>query len=128
LLEYSLAHLIDVLTIVWGTTKATSVQRFAADHQINLRSSYFYADGDEDLALMHLVGHPQPTNPGPALTKVADRRGWPILRFSSRGSGGPLARVRPGRGWFAVLDVSHPSETDLAGHFDRHARHRRLFI
>jgi putative phosphoserine phosphatase/1-acylglycerol-3-phosphate O-acyltransferase len=80
--------------IVWGTTKATSVQRFAADHRVNLRSSYFYADGDEDLALMHLVGHPRPTNPGPALTKVADRRGWPILRFSSRGSRGPLARVR----------------------------------
>ena len=79
--------------IIWGTTKATSVQRFAADHQVNLRSSYFYADGDEDLALMHLVGNPRPTNPGPALTKVADRRGWPILRFSSRG-GGPLARVR----------------------------------
>jgi putative phosphoserine phosphatase/1-acylglycerol-3-phosphate O-acyltransferase len=43
---------------------------------------------------MHLVGHPRPTNPGSALTKVADRRGWPILRFSSRGGGGPLARVR----------------------------------
>jgi putative phosphoserine phosphatase/1-acylglycerol-3-phosphate O-acyltransferase len=79
--------------VIWGTSKATSVQRFAAEHQINLRSSYFYADGDEDLALMHLVGHPRPTNPGPGLTKVAERRGWPILRFSSRG-GGPLARVR----------------------------------
>ena len=80
--------------VIWGTTKATSVQRFAAGHQIDLRSSYFYADGDEDLALMHLVGHPRPTNPGPALTRVAERRGWPILRFSSRGSGGPLGRVR----------------------------------
>ena len=42
--------------VVWGTTKATSVQRFAADHGVDLASSYFYADGDEDLALMHLVG------------------------------------------------------------------------
>jgi putative phosphoserine phosphatase/1-acylglycerol-3-phosphate O-acyltransferase len=80
--------------VIWGTSKATSVQRFAAEHQINLRSSYFYADGDEDLALMHLVGHPRPTNPGPGLTKVAERRGWPILRFSSRGGGGPLGTVR----------------------------------
>jgi putative phosphoserine phosphatase/1-acylglycerol-3-phosphate O-acyltransferase len=80
--------------VIWGTTKATSVQRFAAEHHVDLRSSYFYADGDEDLALMHLVGHPRPVNPGPALTKVAERRGWPILRFSSRGSGSPLARVR----------------------------------
>ena len=80
--------------VIWGTSKATSVQRFAADHKISLAQSYFYADGDEDLALMHLVGHPCPVNPGPALTKVAERRGWPILRFTSRGSGGPLGRAR----------------------------------
>jgi putative phosphoserine phosphatase/1-acylglycerol-3-phosphate O-acyltransferase len=83
-----------VRPVIWGPTKATSAQRFAAEHQIELRSAYFYADGDEDLALMHLVGNPRPTNPGPALAKVAARRGWPILRFASRGSGGPLGRVR----------------------------------
>jgi putative phosphoserine phosphatase / 1-acylglycerol-3-phosphate O-acyltransferase len=80
--------------VVWGTTKATSVQRFAADHHIDLSSSYFYADGDEDLALMHLVGHPRPVNPGPGLARVAGRRGWPVLRFKSRDAGTPLARVR----------------------------------
>ncbi len=80
--------------VIWGNTKATSVQRFAADHGVDLGSSYFYADGDEDLALMHLVGNPRPTNPGPALTRVAERRGWPILRLRSRGSGGTLGRLR----------------------------------
>jgi putative phosphoserine phosphatase/1-acylglycerol-3-phosphate O-acyltransferase len=80
--------------VVWGPTKATSVQKFAAEHDIDLRSSYFYADGDEDLALMYLVGNPRPTNPGPALTRVAQRRGWPIQRFSSRGNGGRLGPVR----------------------------------
>jgi putative phosphoserine phosphatase/1-acylglycerol-3-phosphate O-acyltransferase len=80
--------------VVWGTTKATSVQRFAAEHQIDLGLSYFYADGDEDLALMHLVGNPRPVNPGPALARVAARRGWPVRRFSSRDAGTPLARVR----------------------------------
>src|ERR1700741_5349721 len=80
--------------VIWGTSKASSVQKFAAEHGVDLRSSYFYADGDEDLALMPLVGNPRPVNPGPELTKVASRRGWPILRFSSRGGGGPLGRVR----------------------------------
>jgi putative phosphoserine phosphatase/1-acylglycerol-3-phosphate O-acyltransferase len=80
--------------VVWGPTKASSVQRFAASRDIDMRSSYFYADGDEDLALMYLVGHPRPTNPGPALTRVANRRGWPVLRFSSRGSGGRLGLIR----------------------------------
>ena len=70
------------------------MQKFAAEHEVDLRSSYFYADGDEDVALMYLVGNPRPANPGPRLTKVAKRRGWPILRFSSRGGGGPLGRVR----------------------------------
>jgi len=80
--------------VVWGTTKATSVQRFAAEHQIDLGSSYFYADGDEDLALMHLVGNPRPVNPGPKLARVAARRGWPVRRFRSRDAGSPLGRVR----------------------------------
>ena len=80
--------------VIWGNTKAISVQKFAAEHDIDLRSSYFYADGDEDLALMYLVGNPRPVNPGPRLTRVAERRGWPILRLHSRGSGGPLGRAR----------------------------------
>ena len=80
--------------VVWGPTKASSVQQFAADHQVNLGASYFYADGDEDLSLMRLVGHPRPVNPGPLLTKVAAHRGWPIVRFRSRGSGGLLGVAR----------------------------------
>ncbi|MFY9776852.1 MAG: HAD-IB family hydrolase [Trebonia sp.] len=80
--------------VVWGPTKASGVQQFAAGHQVDLGLSYFYADGDEDLSLMYLVGHPRPTNPGPMLTKVAVRRGWPIMRFSSRGSGGLFGGAR----------------------------------
>jgi putative phosphoserine phosphatase / 1-acylglycerol-3-phosphate O-acyltransferase len=80
--------------IIWGHTKALAVQQFAADHQIDLQSSYFYADGDEDVGLMYLVGNPVPTNPGPNLSKVAARRGWPILRFSSRSADNPLSGAR----------------------------------
>jgi putative phosphoserine phosphatase/1-acylglycerol-3-phosphate O-acyltransferase len=80
--------------VVWGPTKASGVQEFAADHRVDLGASYFYADGDEDLSLMRLVGHPRPTNPGPLLTKAAVHGDWPIMRFSSRGSGGPLGVAR----------------------------------
>ena len=80
--------------VVWGPTKASGVQQFAADHQVDLGSSYFYADGDEDLSLMCLVGRPRPVNPAPLLAKVAVRRGWPVMRFSSRGSGGPRGMAR----------------------------------
>ncbi|HEY0936006.1 MAG TPA: HAD-IB family hydrolase [Trebonia sp.] len=80
--------------VVWGPTKASGVQQFAAEHQVSLESSYFYADGDEDLSLMWLVGNPRPVNPEPALTRAAIRSGWPVMRFRSRGGGGPLGLVR----------------------------------
>jgi putative phosphoserine phosphatase / 1-acylglycerol-3-phosphate O-acyltransferase len=70
-----------VSPILWGSGKAEAVQRFAAEHDIDLADSYFYADGNEDLALMYLVGHPRPTNPGSQLEKVAVTRGWPVLRL-----------------------------------------------
>src|ERR1700741_1217132 len=52
---------------VWGPSKAAGVPQFTADHQVDPGASYFYADGDEDLSLMCLVGHPRPVNPGPVL-------------------------------------------------------------
>jgi len=83
-----------VRPVIWGPTKATSVQQFAADHGVDLGLSYFYADGDEDLGLMYLVGNPRPINPGPRLTKVAVRRGWPIKRLRSRDAGSALGQIR----------------------------------
>ncbi len=80
--------------VIWGEGKATAAQRFARAEGIDLASAYFYADGDEDVALMHLVGNPRPTNPGPGLTKVAKKRGWPITRHTTRGVDGRESLVR----------------------------------
>lgn len=74
--------------ILWGVHKARAVQDFAARRGIELQHSFFYADGDEDEALMHLVGHPRPVNPKPQLARVAARRHWPVHRFTSRGRPG----------------------------------------
>jgi putative phosphoserine phosphatase / 1-acylglycerol-3-phosphate O-acyltransferase len=82
--------------VLWGPSKADAVQKLAGDLHIDLGRSYFYADGDEDLALMYLVGHPRPTNPGKRLATVAASRGWPVLRITSRSTGGlgtPLKMV-----------------------------------
>src|ERR1700749_2926462 len=80
--------------ILWGPGKAAAVQRFAAENDIDLKDSYFYADGDEDALLMYLVGNPRPTNPEGKMAAVAKRRGWPILRFNSRSGGGITAQLR----------------------------------
>ena len=80
-----------VRPIGWGPTKAAAVQNFCTDNAVTLDDRYFYADGDEDAALMALVGHPRPVNPRPRLAAVAGQRSWPVLRVT--GSGG-RPRVR----------------------------------
>ena len=93
--------------ILWGSGKADAVQEFAAEHAIDLQDSYFYADGNEDVALMYLVGNPRPTNPGDKMAEVARKRGWPILEFKSRGSGGLLGQVRSLLGVGSVVPAAY---------------------
>src|SRR5579875_2594288 len=95
-----------VKPILWGPGKAKAVQKFAAEHGIDLRDSYFYADGDEDVALMYLVGNPRPTNPEGKMAAVARRRGWPILRFNSRGSVGLRRQLRTLAGIGSLFPVA----------------------
>ncbi len=92
--------------ILWGPGKAAAVQRFAAENGIDLKDSYFYADGDEDVALMYLVGNPRPTNPEGKMAAVAKRRGWPILRFNSRGPVGLRRQVRTLAGFGSLFPVA----------------------
>jgi HAD superfamily hydrolase (TIGR01490 family) len=90
--------------ILWGPQKAAAVQRYCDANGVDLQGSYFYADGDEDLPLMSLVGNPRPVNPRPGLAAVAAERGWPALRVA-----GPEGRTRgrslrsaAGLGWAAI--------------------------
>jgi putative phosphoserine phosphatase/1-acylglycerol-3-phosphate O-acyltransferase len=92
--------------ILWGPGKANVVQKFAADNDIDLKQSYFYADGDEDVALMYLVGNPRPTNPEGKLAAVAAKRGWPILRFSSRSGSSPVSALRTLAGVASIAPVA----------------------
>jgi putative phosphoserine phosphatase/1-acylglycerol-3-phosphate O-acyltransferase len=93
--------------ILWGPGKANAVQKFAADNDVDLSQSYFYADGDEDVALMHLVGNPRPTNPGEKMAEVARKRGWPILQFNSRGRGGLVGQVRTLLGVSSIVPAAY---------------------
>lgn len=92
--------------ILWGSGKANAVQRFSAENDIDLAESYFYADGDEDVALMYLVGNPRPTNPEGKMAAVARQRGWPITRFTSRGGTGLTSTVRTLAGMGSMLPLA----------------------
>ncbi|MBS9532743.1 HAD-IB family hydrolase [Mycobacterium sp. M1] len=76
-----------VKPVVWGAQKAAAVQDLCATRGIDLERSFFYADGDEDAALMSLVGRPRPVNPRPRLAALAARHGWPVLQVSDPARG-----------------------------------------
>src|SRR6185437_13891104 len=92
--------------ILWGPGKAAAVQKFAAENGIDLKDSYFYADGDEDVALMYLVGNPRPTNPAGKLAAVAAKRGWPVLRFTSRSGANPVSQLRTVAGIASMVPIA----------------------
>jgi putative phosphoserine phosphatase/1-acylglycerol-3-phosphate O-acyltransferase len=92
--------------VIWGPGKARAVQAFAAKNGVDLAKSYFYADGDEDVALMYLVGNPRPTNPAGKMEAVAIKRGWPILRFSSRSGNSPVAQIRTAAGIASMVPAA----------------------
>ncbi|MGH7818945.1 MAG: HAD-IB family hydrolase [Candidatus Binatia bacterium] len=78
----------------YGEGKATAARGLAETEGIDLGKSYFYTDSDEDLALLEIVGFPRPTNPTSRLAAIAAKRGWPVRRFTSRGTPGALEVAR----------------------------------
>jgi HAD superfamily hydrolase (TIGR01490 family) len=91
--------------VVWGRQKAAVAQQFCSDRGVDLQRSYFYADGDEDMTLMSLVGHPCAVNPRAGLAAMAATHGWPVLRLTGppRGRRWRERRHTAGLGGTAVL-------------------------
>jgi HAD superfamily hydrolase (TIGR01490 family) len=73
--------------LLWRAGKAAAVEGFAAEHGIDLRDSYAYSNGDEDVPFLRTVGRARALNPGRELEAAARHYGWPIARFSSRRPG-----------------------------------------
>jgi HAD superfamily hydrolase (TIGR01490 family) len=71
--------------VIWGAKKIDAAQRFSENNGVDLQRSYFYADGDEDVALMSVIGHPRPVNPRSRLAAAAAANGWPVLRVAVDG-------------------------------------------
>ncbi len=65
----------------YGRGKVHWAHEFAAEHGIDVRSSYFYTDSHSDLPMLYEVKEKRAVNPDPKLRREATRRGWPVLRF-----------------------------------------------
>ena len=64
--------------------KVTRVQQWLAARGLAFGSferSFFYSDSTNDLPLLECVSDPVATNPGPALERIAQQRGWPVLKL-----------------------------------------------
>lgn len=65
----------------FGTGKVARTQNYAEVHQLDLKMSYFYSDSASDMPLLEAVGHPVAVNPSRKLAHIAERRGWPVMKF-----------------------------------------------
>jgi putative phosphoserine phosphatase / 1-acylglycerol-3-phosphate O-acyltransferase len=75
--------------MLWGERKAAAARAFARDRGLDLRRTYAYADGDEDIAFLASVGRPHAVSPGPLLERAADTEGWPVVRLGEPDGAGP---------------------------------------
>jgi putative phosphoserine phosphatase/1-acylglycerol-3-phosphate O-acyltransferase len=82
--------------VLWGPAKARAVRDFAHAREIDLKRSYGYGNGDEDMYFLDAVGDPRALNPQAGLARVAADRGWPAYRLSGRGRPGVESIVRTG--------------------------------
>ncbi|HJW70739.1 MAG TPA: HAD family hydrolase [Candidatus Binatia bacterium] len=69
-----------VQPVCFGRGKIYWAERFAAEHGVDLAASFFYTDSITDLPLLDRVGHPRVVHPDPRLRRLAQRRGWQVLR------------------------------------------------
>lgn len=69
----------------FGHGKVRAAESLAAQFDVDLEKSFFYSDSDDDIQLLERVGNPRPLNPNKKLLTIAERRGWPVRRFASRG-------------------------------------------
>ncbi|NNC77127.1 MAG: 1-acylglycerol-3-phosphate O-acyltransferase, partial [Woeseiaceae bacterium] len=70
----------------FGQGKVTAAETLVDRFGVDLDRSFFYSDSYDDIHLLERVGNPRPLNPNSRLLSVAERRGWPVRRFGSRGN------------------------------------------
>ena len=70
---------------VYGPGKVEAMERFAADHGIDLATSYAYSDSSSDLPMLRAVGRPVVVNPDAGLAEIAREEGWRVMRFERLG-------------------------------------------
>lgn len=78
----------------WGEENANGVREFAEEYGIDLKESFCYSNGAEDVPFLELAGHPRPLNPDEDLVAYAKKKKWPIARFKMPHRHNPITVAR----------------------------------
>jgi HAD superfamily hydrolase (TIGR01490 family) len=70
---------------IYGEGKVVAMERFAADHGLDLSASWAYSDSASDLPMLRVVGNPVAVNPDDELARIAGAEGWRVMRFERLG-------------------------------------------
>ncbi|MDR2252915.1 MAG: HAD-IB family hydrolase [Bifidobacteriaceae bacterium] len=65
----------------YGPAKVRSMTALALVEGYDLAASYAYSDSITDLPMLMAVGHPAVVNPSRQLRRIAEMRGWDVIRF-----------------------------------------------
>ncbi len=71
----------DLERYAYGREKAAQIRDLAGREGLDLAASFAYTDSATDLPMLEAVGHPVAVNPDRALRRIAQIRGWEVLRF-----------------------------------------------
>ncbi len=72
---------------VWSAGKLAAVRSWAAEHGVDLATSYAYSDSVYDTPLLSAVGNPFVVNPDPRMAVMAAARRWPTIDLSAGSNG-----------------------------------------
>jgi HAD superfamily hydrolase (TIGR01490 family) len=64
--------------LCFGAGKIQWAEKWAAEHDVDLRSSTFYTDSYNDRPMLERVGHAIAVNPDVRLARLARQRGWRV--------------------------------------------------
>ena len=70
-----------ITPLCYGRGKVERAASWAAEHDVDLSTSYFYSDSYSDAPMLRAVGYPRVISPDPRLSREARQRGWPVLQW-----------------------------------------------
>jgi len=86
----------------FGPRKADAMRLVAVRDGLDLSASWAYSDSVTDVPMLEAVGHPVAVNPDRALRRIAQMRGWQVLKFSEA----MVVTPQGGHPWRAGLAVT----------------------